>query len=98
MAANSGMVAPVSVKTSMSYDDSKADDFERKSMGSDEGSDDYKVCFCAGSQTRASGKHTSVHAHLALACFHHSICCYAMPGVHTSCCACLCRILRCRCA
>jgi hypothetical protein len=43
MAANPGTVAPVSVKTSMSYDDSKADDFERKSMGSEEGSDDYKV-------------------------------------------------------
>jgi hypothetical protein len=43
MAANGGTVAPVSVKTSMSYDDSKVDDFERKSMGSDEGSDDYKV-------------------------------------------------------
>ena len=43
MAANPGTVAPVSVKTSMSYDDSKVDDFERKSMGSDEGSDDYKV-------------------------------------------------------
>jgi OPT family oligopeptide transporter len=42
MAANPGTVAPVSVKTSMSYDDSKVDDFERKSMGSDEGSDDYK--------------------------------------------------------
>lgn len=41
--ATSGMVAPVSVKTSMSYDDSKVDDFERKSMGSDDGSDDYKV-------------------------------------------------------
>lgn len=42
-----GMVAPVSVKTSMSYDDSKADDFERKSMGSDDGSEDYKVrCRC----------------------------------------------------
>lgn len=41
--ATSGMVAPVSVKTAMSYDDSKADDFERKSMGSDDGSDDYKV-------------------------------------------------------
>lgn len=41
--AASGMVAPVSVKTSMSYDDSKVDDFERKSMGSDEVSEDYKV-------------------------------------------------------
>ena len=44
--AGAGMVAPVSVKTSMSYDDSKVDDFERKSMGSDEGSDDYKVRSC----------------------------------------------------
>ena len=63
MAANPGTVAPVSVKTSMSYDDSKVDDFERKSMGSDEGSDDYKVGRSSRSRTcRRHQRGARVHA------------------------------------